>query len=109
MSTPAGLRLRLAVIVKGYPRLSETFITQELLALERRGFAIDIWALRHPTDGAMHGLNRDVRAKPHYLPEYLYQEPLRVMRGLLHAARLPGLRRMLGVFLGDLRRDLTAN
>ena len=29
--------LLMAVIVKGYPRLSETFIAQELAALERRG------------------------------------------------------------------------
>ncbi len=101
--------LRLAVIVKGYPRLSETFITQELLALEQSGFAIDIWALRHPTDGATHGLNRKVRAKPLYLPEYLYQEPLRVVRGLVHAARLSGVRRLLGVFFRDLKRDPTAN
>jgi hypothetical protein len=28
---------RIAVVVKGYPRLSETFIAQELLALEQRG------------------------------------------------------------------------
>jgi glycosyltransferase involved in cell wall biosynthesis len=97
------------VIVKGYPRLSETFITQELLALERGGLAIDIWSLRHPTDAAVHVLNLEVKAKPHYLPEYLYQAPLRVARGLLHAARLPGWRRMIGTFFHDLRRDFTAN
>ena len=28
---------RLAVIVKGYPRLSETFIAQEILGLQNRG------------------------------------------------------------------------
>ena len=101
--------MRLAVIVKGYPRLSETFIVQELVALERRGFSIDIWSLRQPTDGAVHALNRAVRAKPHYLPEYLYQEPRRVLRGLLHAMRLPGFSRMMRVFVRDLSRDLTAN
>jgi glycosyltransferase involved in cell wall biosynthesis len=101
--------LRLAVIVKGYPRLSETFIAQELLALERHGFSIDIWSLRQPTDGAVHALNRAVRAKPHYLPEYLYQEPGRVLRGFLHAMRLPGFSPMMRVFLRDLRRDFTAN
>ena len=100
---------RLAVLVKGYPRLSETFITQEILALEARGLSIDIWSLRHPTDGATHLLNRAVRAKPHYLPEYLYQAPLRVLRGLAHALRQPGFGSMLRVFLGDLRRDFTAN
>ncbi|MBV8963977.1 MAG: glycosyltransferase family 4 protein [Hyphomicrobiales bacterium] len=101
--------LRLAVIVKGYPRLSETFIAQELLALERRGFSIDIWSLRRPTDGTVHALNRAVRAQCFYLPEYLYQEPARVLRGFLHALRLPGFSRMFGVFLRDLWRDFTAN
>jgi glycosyltransferase involved in cell wall biosynthesis len=100
---------RLAVIMKGYPRLSETFIAQELLGLERRGFAIDIWALRRPTDSALNAQNREVKATPRYLPEYLYQEPLRVMQGLVHAMKLAGWWRMLRVFLRDLRRDLTAN
>jgi glycosyltransferase involved in cell wall biosynthesis len=107
--SPDPAALRVAVIVKGYPRLSETFITQELLALERRGLTIDIWSLRHPTDAATHMLNRAVQAKPHYLPEYLYQAPLRVLRGFLHAARLPGFGRMLRVFWRDLRRDFTYN
>ncbi|MBV8428453.1 MAG: glycosyltransferase family 4 protein [Hyphomicrobiales bacterium] len=100
---------RLAVVVKGYPRLSETFIAQEILGLERRGFSIDIWSLRQPTDGAVHALNRAVRAQPRYLPEYLYQEPLRVLRGMLHAFRSPGFSKLIGVFLRDLLRDFTAN
>ena len=97
------------MVVKGYPRLSETFIAQELLALEGLGFDIDIWSLRHPTDGAVHGLNRAVKAKAYYLPEYLYQGPIRVLRGFARARRLPGFRPLLRVFLKDLRRDLTAN
>ncbi|MEO1020418.1 MAG: colanic acid biosynthesis glycosyltransferase WcaL, partial [Pseudomonadota bacterium] len=40
----------LAILVKGYPRLSETFIAQELWALEQRGFNLLIVSLRHPTD-----------------------------------------------------------
>ena len=46
----AAARRRVAVVVKGYPRLSETFIAQEILALERRGLALTIVSLRHPTD-----------------------------------------------------------
>ena len=41
---------RIATIVKGYPRLSETFIAQEILGLEKRGIAQLIVSLRHPTD-----------------------------------------------------------
>ena len=42
---PARLELaagaRVAFVLKGYPRLSETFIAQEILALEQRGLGID--------------------------------------------------------------------
>ena len=31
---------RVAFVVKGYPRLSETFVAQEILALEQRGLGI---------------------------------------------------------------------
>ena len=41
---------RIATIVKGYPRLSETFIAQEILGLEKRGIAQLIVSLRQPTD-----------------------------------------------------------
>ncbi|TYO85205.1 glycosyltransferase involved in cell wall biosynthesis [Oceanicella actignis] len=99
----------LAVVVKGYPRLSETFVAQELAALEERGFAFDIWSLRHPYDPKTHPLHARIRARPRYLPEYLYQEPLRVLRALRRARRLPGFGRALRVWLADLRRDPTPN
>jgi hypothetical protein len=76
------------MVVKGYPRLSETFIAQEMLALQRRGLPFEIWALRLPTDKAVHPLNRAITAKARYLPEYLYQQPLRVLRGAWAALRM---------------------
>ncbi|MEZ0213994.1 MAG: glycosyltransferase, partial [Xanthobacteraceae bacterium] len=100
---------RIAVVMKGYPRLSETFIAQEILALQEAGLALDIWSLRRPTDGAVHELHRRIRGPAHYLPEYLYQAPLRVLAGALSALRRPGLGRLSGVFWRDLQRDLTAN
>jgi glycosyltransferase involved in cell wall biosynthesis len=99
----------LAVVVKGYPRLSETFVAQELLALERRGFAFEIWSLRAPYDDRAHPLHAAIRARPRYLPEYLYHAPLRVLRGLLASARRPGFGRALRAWLRDLRRDPTPN
>ncbi|MFC7399644.1 glycosyltransferase [Chelatococcus sp. GCM10030263] len=98
-----------AVVVKGYPRLSETFIAQEILALEARGLALDIWSLRHPTEKAVHPMHRQIRAKAHYLPEYLYQEPLRVLKGVLWGLRQPSAWPMLASFWRDLKRDLTPN
>ena len=99
----------MAVVLKGYPRLSETFVAQELLGLEARGILLDIWSLRRPTDRTVHPIHREVAAPVHYLPEYLHQEPLRVARALLAALRRRGLGHLLAAFAGDLRRDPTAN
>ena len=100
---------RVAFVLKGYPRLSETFIAEEIRALEQRGLDILIVSLRHPTDKAIHPVHEQVRAERLYLPEYLYQEPLRVWRGWRQAHRLPGYRAARRVWLADLVRDPTPN
>ena len=99
----------IAVVLKGYPRLSETFIAQELHALEARGLPLALYSLRHPTDREAHPIHDEIRAPVVYLPEYLYQEPMRVFRGWLGSRRLPGYRRAVLAWWRDLRRDLTAN
>lgn len=100
---------RIVVVLKGYPRLSETFIAQELLGLEQAGFDLALVSMRHPTDRKRHPVHDEIRAPVMYLPEYLYQEPLRVLRGLAAALRLPGFGAALRSFLRDLRHDLTPN
>jgi glycosyltransferase involved in cell wall biosynthesis len=106
---PAGPVGRVAFVLKGYPRLSETFIAQEILALEQRGLDILIVSLRHPTDRAIHPVHKQIRAALLYLPEYLYQEIGRVWRGWRQARRLPGYPAARRAWLADLRRDLTPN
>lgn len=98
-----------AVIVKGYPRLSETFIAQELLGLQRQGLDLHIYSLRHPYDATTHPVHAEITAPVTYLPEYLAREPARVWRGWRQAARLPGYARAWRLFRRDLRRDLTPN
>ncbi|MCM0020652.1 MAG: glycosyltransferase family 4 protein [Tagaea sp.] len=100
---------RLAVIVKGWPRLSETFVAQELVGLEERGLTLDLWSLRHPTDAKTHALHKRLKATVRYLPEYLKDEPARVWRGWRTARALPGYAAARAVFLADLRRDRTPN
>ena len=82
----------IAVVLKGYPRLSETFIAQELLALERRGLTLALYSLRRPTDPEAHPVHADIRAPVTYLPEYLHHDPARVWRAWRAARRLPGYR-----------------
>ncbi len=98
-----------AVILKGYPRLSETFIAQELRALEQRGMKLHFFSLRHPTDSSVHPVHREMEAAVTYLPEYLHDEPRRVWRCWRIAAKLPGYRRAKAAFLRDLARDRTPN
>jgi len=106
---PSPYARRIAVAVKGYPRLSETFIAQEILALEGRGIPLEIWSLRHPTERAVHPMNRQIKARVTYLPEYLYEEPVRVLRGALWSLRQKAFPALMKVFWRDLRRDFTAN
>ena len=106
---PPGNTPVIGVVLKGYPRLSETFIAQELEALEARGFTLHIWSLRAPYDAHTHPVHARIKAPVRYLPEYLYQQPLRVLRGLAAAMRLPGFGRALRTWLRDLRRDPTPN
>jgi len=99
----------LAVLVKGWPRLSETFIAQELVALERADVLFEIWSLRHPTDKKRHPLHDRLQARVRYLPEYLYQEPDRVWNARITAQKLPGYAEAYRIWRADLRRDPTKN
>lgn len=100
---------RVAVVLKGYPRLSETFIAQEIAALERRGLEILIVSLRFPTDDRTHPVHAEIRAPRLYLPEYLYQEPLRMLRAWWRVRRWPAYRRVRALWFRDLLRDPTPN
>ncbi|HZS33599.1 MAG TPA: glycosyltransferase family 4 protein [Methylomirabilota bacterium] len=101
----------IGVVVKGYPRVSETFIAHELAALERRGAPLVIASLRRPYDALVHPVHEAIRAPALYLPEYLGRAPGRVLRGHARALRrAPG--RYLGAlaaWLRDLVRDPTAS
>lgn len=101
--------MTVAVVVKGYPRLSETFIAQEILGLEQRGIDLQIVSLRHPTDTAQHAVHAEIAAPVAYLPEYLYRETPRVMTAFRYVRALPGFGAAWRAFTADLRRDRTPN
>lgn len=96
---------KIIVILKGYPRLSETFIAQELLGLEQSGLELEFVSLRHPTDLKRHAVHDEIQAPVTYLPEYLHLSPLRVFRGLISCLRLPGFPKAFKHFLKDVKRD----
>jgi glycosyltransferase involved in cell wall biosynthesis len=70
---------------------------------------IDIVSLRFPTDKHVHPVHREIAARITYLPEYLYQEPIRVLRGVAKATGKPGFRRAFVQWARDLWRDFTPN
>ena len=100
---------RIAVILKGYPRLSETFIAQELLGLERAGYQLNLISMRHPTDVKRHPVHDEISAPVNYLPEYLRDEPIRVLKAWWSCQFRPGYWRALFVWLADLSRDVSRN
>lgn len=59
---------RVGYVLKVYPRFSETFVVNELLAHERAGAELEIFALRPPTGGRFHPDIGEVRAPVTYLP-----------------------------------------
>lgn len=99
----------IAVILKGWPRLSETFIARELEALEARRLNLSLWSLRHPTDTKTHPVHARVRGAVTYLPEYLHNEPARVFRSWAKLRRTPGYRAAKALFAADWARDRTRN
>jgi len=98
-----------AFILKGYPRLSETFIAQEIRALEERGLDILIVSLRRPTDRARHPVHGEIRAAVRYLPEYLHEAPLRLLGAWLRVRRWPRYREARRLWLRDLARNRSRN
>lgn len=61
--------MRLGYVLKKFPRISETFILNEILALQRLGAEVTIFSLHTPDDGAFHRGVADLSGPVVYLPE----------------------------------------
>lgn len=59
---------KVGYVVKRYPRYSETFIVNEILAHEAAGVQVEIFSLLPPTDAHFQDVIARVRAPVHYLP-----------------------------------------
>ncbi len=71
--------LKIAYLLKMYPRFSETFIVNEILELERRGVDVRIYSLRKPDDGRFHAKLAKVKANVVYVPQYPEYESERIL------------------------------
>ena len=81
----------LGMILKGYPRISETFISNEIRLLEKHGFAIHLFSMRQPREKFTHDSVKEIRAAVDYLPETLVKPlPRLLYHNLCLAAKKPG-------------------
>ncbi|HEX9005530.1 MAG TPA: glycosyltransferase family 4 protein [Blastocatellia bacterium] len=69
-------------ILKGYPRTSETFITNEIFLLEQAGLKLSIFSLKTLEGQKLHGVVGRIEAPVTYLPETTPQEESGLLRWL---------------------------
>jgi len=80
----------LGMILKGYPRISETFISNEILLLEEQGLSLHILSMRQPREAFFHTSVGRIKAAVDYLPEtFLTSLPFLLPQNLLLAAKQP--------------------
>jgi len=77
----------LGMILKGYPRISETFISNEILGLERLGIKVHIFSMRHPRESFSHDSVKKIRARVDYLPHTILRPLAKLIFFNLKAAR----------------------
>jgi hypothetical protein len=89
---PASRTPVLGMILKGYPRISETFISNEILLLENLGFSVHLISMRRPRENFSHKSVNEIQAPVDYLPETLLKPlPRLLYHNLLLAAKRPGV------------------
>ena len=76
----------LGMVLKGFPRISETFISNEILLLEKLGFRIHLFSMRRPRENFSHESVQAIQAKVDYLPETLIKHLPRLLYHNLHYA-----------------------
>jgi glycosyltransferase involved in cell wall biosynthesis len=80
----------LGIILKGYPRISETFISNEILLLEKLGFKIHLFSMRHPREPFCHESVTKIKATVDYLPEsFLAHVPRLLFHNLMQLGKRP--------------------
>lgn len=59
----------MGMVLKGYPRISETFISNEISLLEEQGITVHIFSMRNPRESFTHKSVEAIKAEVTYLPE----------------------------------------
>ena len=72
---------RIGYVLKRFPRISETFILNEILELERQGTSLEIFSLLDPEDGLRHQALSRVSARVTYLPRNAFLKKCHIQEG----------------------------
>ena len=97
----------LGMVLKGYPRISETFISNEIRLLERQGIGVHIFSMRRPRESFCHPSVKKIRARVDYLPETIISRRLPQLlkhNGQLAARQAASYAHALGLALRRFRR-----
>jgi glycosyltransferase involved in cell wall biosynthesis len=89
------MQTEIAYILKGYPRLSETFISNEIYLLETMGLKLRIFSIKQSDEQQSHGVIDKIQAPVSYLHP---------MTSLSSTTLIPWLRVNLRAYAGDHRR-----
>ena len=76
----------MGMVLKGYPRISETFISNEILLLESLGLSLRLFSMRKPRENFSHESVKKIQARVDYLPTELLIDLHRNIL-ILHAER----------------------
>ncbi len=80
----------LGMVLKGYPRISETFISNEILLLEKLGFNLHLFSMRRGRETFTHKSVQHIHARVDYLPETLLTSlPKFLYHNVQLAAKIP--------------------
>jgi glycosyltransferase involved in cell wall biosynthesis len=100
----------LGMVLKGYPRISESFISNEIALLEEAGFTVRILSMRKPREDFTHESVKRIKATVDYLPETMAGNVRTLLSANLACLAASPVRYLLGVvfMLGQLARTRKA-
>ncbi|MCG9893729.1 MAG: glycosyltransferase family 4 protein [Thermosynechococcaceae cyanobacterium MS004] len=98
--------MKIAYVLKRYPRFSETFVVSEILAHEAAGLEIAIFALRPPVDAHFQDIIAQVKAPVEYFLSYSLTGSQFWATVQAGAQRLPDLWSRLAYAQGENAHDL---
>jgi glycosyltransferase involved in cell wall biosynthesis len=87
----------IAYVLKGYPRLTDTFITSEVYRMEQQGLRLRVFVIKPCTEPVPSDLLNKIAAKPLYMPDTTSMSKSSLFKWLSANLKnfLPSLRRVI--------------